>query len=325
MIRRLFRKDRTTVRLRDMAAFREHLEADCLHGVCLLDGDATTPDGLLGLSLSWRAIEKPFGRAAWSFVDQGERYTTRFELHEMPGGWLLDVDCEGRGRFFIHPTGIDIDWEGGTGFAHYLQSIGIAIWLELRGIVCLHANALQRDGRAIGLLAPSRMGKTTLTAKLLDNGWGFLTDDMLALHKRGPGWVVFPSWPRMRMWPDIGAALGGSAFDQGRPVHRRFSKRSVGLAGQRLPNGKNGVRVETLYVLDRVMDASASVTLIPVDSAEAAILLMRNSIIGSASAAMGLQKRRLALISAILTRVNVIRLCYPDGLMNLELVSNVIE
>ncbi len=308
------------------AAFREHLEADCLHGVCLLDGDAVSPpSGLLGLRLSSRTIEKPSGRAAWIFVDRGERYTTRFELHEKPGGWLLDVDCEGRGRFFIHPAGIDIDWEGGTGFGHYLQSIGIAIWLELRGIICLHANALELNGRAIGLLAPSRMGKTTLTAKLLDNGWAFLTDDMLALHKRASGWVVYPSWPRMRMWPDIGAVLGGVAFEQGVPVHRRFSKRSVGLAGRRSPNGKTGVHIETLYVLDRVRDASAPVTLTPVDSAEAAILLVRNSIIGSASAAMGLQRRRLALISAILTEVNVIRLRYPDGLMNLGLVSNTIE
>ncbi len=306
------------------AVFWDDMDAACLHGVCLLDGEMAAPDGLLGLRLSWRALKKPAGGSSWTFVDRGERYTTRFELYECPDGWLLDVDCEGRGRFLIRPAGIDIDWEGGTGFQHYLQSIGIAIWLELRGIVCLHANALEHNGSAIGLLAPSGMGKTTLSAKLLEAGWRFLSDDMLALYRRASGWTVFPSWPRMRMWPDVGVALLGSAFEQGKPVHHRFSKRSVGVGGGCVSNGKSGFPIGTLYVLDRVADATGSATLIPIGAAEAAVLLMRNSIIGSASVALGLQQRRLALISEILTEVDVIRLRYPYGLRLLGSVSKLI-
>ncbi len=47
----------------------------------------------------------------------------------------------------------------------------------------LHAGGVAAaDGRALALIAPSESGKSTLTLGLLDRGYGYLSDEALALH-----------------------------------------------------------------------------------------------------------------------------------------------
>ncbi len=93
----------------------EGLLDEPLHGIRLLCDDTVASVGgdLLPLRLRQQPIEASDGVSAWRHLDRGERYSTRFELYGRPQGWLLDIACEGRGRFLIHGDGIDIDWEGG--------------------------------------------------------------------------------------------------------------------------------------------------------------------------------------------------------------------
>lgn len=267
------------------------------------------------------ALEAPL-RLLWQREDRGERYRSRFELHQTPQGVRLAIRCEGRGAFDYTPQGMGIHWHRqGTGASHYLQTVGLALWLEREGIPCIHANVLAgRDG-AIAIMAPSRGGKTTLTAALLDAGWRLMSDDMMALH-RDNGWKVYPSWPRFRMWPDMVRALAGMEPAELERVHQRFEKRIVEL--HRHPRWQACDRVQplrALYLLQRRPERGGGIELERVPPSQALVMLLQNSILGDAYRALGLEAQRLNTLARLVDQVPLLRLSYPSGVERLPEVA----
>jgi hypothetical protein len=81
--------------------------------------------------------------------------------------------------------------------------------LFLRGALVLHASALRApDGRAVAFLGASGSGKSTLAASLLAAGWSLLTDDALVIQSGRAGPSAIPTYPELRIWPDVAAWLG---------------------------------------------------------------------------------------------------------------------
>ena len=60
----------------------------------------------------------------------------------------------------------------------------LAFVLLIRGEALLHASAVEHDGRAVGLVGASGMGKSTLATMLCAGGARLLTDDVLRLELR---------------------------------------------------------------------------------------------------------------------------------------------
>jgi hypothetical protein len=63
----------------------------------------------------------------------------------------------------------------------FLQTL--VILLRDRHLFGLHASGVERNGTGVLVVGPSGQGKTTLTLSLLAAGWGFLGDDVVALHQ----------------------------------------------------------------------------------------------------------------------------------------------
>jgi hypothetical protein len=59
----------------------------------------------------------------------------------------------------------------------------LVILLRDRHHYGLHASGVGRDGTGLLVVGPSGRGKTTLALSLLSTGWGFLGDDVVALHQ----------------------------------------------------------------------------------------------------------------------------------------------
>lgn len=308
-----------------------HLFQRPLHGVRLLtcEVDRWECDGEYTESVRLQFPEfivSPEIKSLWRHSTQGERYTSVIELFDEPAGKLLKIECQGGGVFRYSGNQISVVWQNeGTGFEHYLQTVGLSLWLEMRGVLCIHANAIETERGVIGVIAPSQTGKTTLTAALAMRGMGMMTDDMMAIHKTADGWKVFPGWPQVRMWPEVARHFVKN-IDTLQRVHSRFEKRIVDLScqdGFRFSN-KSGL-LKRLYILQRLNGADAEVTIEPVTAAESMITLMQNSMLADAYRPLGIEKVRLNRLASMLESIDIKRIVYPSGEKHLAKVCERIE
>jgi hypothetical protein len=113
-----------------------------------------------------------------------------------------------------HPLN-ETSWES---FQTYLLGQVLSFALIRRGIEPLHCTVLVRDGQALGILGDSGYGKSTLAAACLSQGFCLLTDDLLVLKETDQGFLAYPSFPRIKLFPEAAQALlGGGA--EGTPVN----------------------------------------------------------------------------------------------------------
>ena len=62
-----------------------------------------------------------------------------------------------------------------------VAGMGLSFFLALQGHLCLHASAVEADGRAVALCAPSGCGKSTLAALAAAVGYPLVGDDVLRI------------------------------------------------------------------------------------------------------------------------------------------------
>lgn len=316
-----------------------------LHGVFSVPFCGTKNHNLpleINLDFSCFTIDETL-KPIWSMIDQGERYHSEVTLYKAttttnthstspnPESYYLNVNCQGNGAFKITKNNITINWQAqGTGADHYFQTLAIALNLELNNVLCIHANALAYQDKAIAIVAPSRTGKTTLTAALSQNGFALMTDDMVALHENEQHYEIYPSWPVARMWPDALNDIGLNAVGSLQKVHENFEKRIVNLQSV---NGLNFCdkpkKLQVIYLLNRLPEEQSSKAavceIVPIATAQAIIVLLQNSILGSCYRALNLEKSRVKSLSKLLENISFKQINYSSGKQHLTEVGKLIK
>jgi hypothetical protein len=83
--------------------------------------------------------------------------------------------------------------------------------LHQRGLLVLHASAVQTPKGAVAFAGVSGAGKSTTLGAFLQRGYPLLSDDLAAIHRDETGrLVVEPAIPRARLWSDSASQLGHS-------------------------------------------------------------------------------------------------------------------
>jgi hypothetical protein len=94
----------------------------------------------------------------------------------------------------------------------YLLGSAVGLLLHQRGLLPLHANAVEIDGKAIAFIGPSGSGKSTLAAWFHDNGYRVLADDVCVIRFGADDTPsVCPGLPRLRLWKEALEASGRDA------------------------------------------------------------------------------------------------------------------
>ena len=124
-------------------------------------------------------------------------------LVPIEGGAQLTI--EGVARYAItNGSKITIDRDADVADANvrlYLLGSAMGILLHQRGLLPLHANAVEIDGRAYAFTGASGAGKSTLAAWFHDHGYKIIADDVCAISfnpDQAP--MVAPGLPRLRLW-----------------------------------------------------------------------------------------------------------------------------
>jgi hypothetical protein len=169
----------------------------------------------------WLGVFPSAAAAAPSTTWFESRYTTETgepmlrALRLAHGNHYQITYCDGT-DFVIDGAGREVwvTWPSSMTVAEvsaYLLGPIVGVAMRLRGITCLHASAVNVDGRAVAFLGREGAGKSTTAAALAVKGFPVLSDDTIALTERGSEWTAAPGYPRVRLWPDSAGAIRDNA------------------------------------------------------------------------------------------------------------------
>lgn len=161
----------------------------------------------------------------------------------------------------------------------FLLGSAFGALLHQRGLLPLHANAVEIDGKAVAFMGASGEGKSTLAAWFHDRGYKVLADDVCVVGFDSDGVPhAYPGLPRLRLWNEALEALGREAS--------RYDRSYVGAAEQLekfdVPIDRSAVTCSTtpltaIYLLQRGDELSIA----QLRGVEAAEALFANTYRGS--------------------------------------------
>ncbi len=154
----------------------------------------------------------------------------------------------------------------------YLLGSALGALLHQRGLLPLHASAVEIGGHAYAFAGHSGAGKSTLALAMTRRGHPLLCDDIVAIDTSGPVPVCWPGLINLKLWGETLAASGRGAdkLEQVLPTLDKYRLPVAGLADY-CPLPLDGV-----FALAKGSEA----TLVPVGGADAAALLIANTFRG---------------------------------------------
>jgi hypothetical protein len=177
------------------------------------------------------------------------------------------------GRFSISGgNSIIIDAEPGTperNIRLYLLGSAFGALLHQRGLLPLHANALDVGGKAVAFMGASGAGKSTLAAWLHKHGHRMIADDVCVVGFDDSGLpYASPGLPRLRLWAEALELMGREREGLARSYvgDEEYDKFDLPIGPESAAFGETPLAA--VYVLERGQEFSIE-PLAGVDAAEA--------------------------------------------------------
>ena len=260
----------------------------------------------------------PLSEPVWVSAETFPDGAPHFTLHLYQEQPLLNIPLTG--RFLLQGDTVLMFLEPGAHPAPYMIGKVFGLWLEWNDFPVLHGSCLKFGNCGVGLLGFSGMGKSTLSAALWSRGCALITDDLIPLDAHPPH-LVDPGIPISRMWPDTAEQfiMSPQVLDR---VHPNFLKVKV-------PNKLNGVSrfwdeplpLGAILILERQTE-DCDIAIEKIHSAGALMELVRHSYHPDLVRTLGLQKKRMSTLAALMGSVPVFRLSYTSGYDHLPAVCD---
>ena len=199
----------------------------------------------------------------------------------------------------------------------------MALWLERRGVLALHASAAVVDGGAVAFLASNEGGKTTLAAGMMQRGHALHSDDVVAVTQPGGAATAHAGYPQMRMWPDQARRFVADTIRLD-PVHPRIEKLRVPLGRAGLGRFCGAPKpLRCIYLPERTGRGEIEFDTVP--PGEAVFRIIQQSFVAELASAARLEAARLGRVAALVETVPVTRMTYPSGVDALPAVCEAIR
>lgn len=193
----------------------------------------------------------------------------------------------------------------------------LAALLHQRGLLVLHASAVEIDGVAVAFLGEKGWGKSTLAAYLQERSHGLLADDVVAVAFGAEEIHVLPGFPQLKLWPSAAAYLGLNP-ERMPQLQPELDKRAHRL------NGDFAVTPRPLGGLF-VLDVGETVEVEAIAPQASVVELVSHSYMVRHLAATGMNSSNLAQCAEVVRAVPVFRLRRPRSLGALPCVETAVK
>lgn len=181
----------------------------------------------------------------------------------------------------------------------FLLGTALGIALHQRGLLPLHANGVEIDGRAILFMGASGAGKSTLASWFVNKGYRLIADDVCAISTAGGRATVLPGIPRFRLWEDALAQQGRTSEGLSLSYAGDENYRKFDVPVDEGSRVRGGLPLGAIYVLQR--SAEASIT--PIAGLAAIEALYAHTYRGEYVALLGLEEAHLRSCTLLAGRI----------------------
>lgn len=172
--------------------------------------------------------------------------------------------------------------------------------IHQRGLLPLHANAIDIDGRAVAFMGHSGAGKSTMAAWFLDRGHRILADDVCVVVPDAAGVpLAYPGIPRLRLWREALERTGRNADE----LELAFDDTDKYNLPTPEPSRSGPIPLSHVYLLEKADGQAAEVR--PLSGIAAVDALVANTYRGGYLTRMGETKRHLLACLEMVKRVPV--------------------
>ena len=189
----------------------------------------------------------------------------------------------------------------------YLLGSAFGILLHQRGMLPLHANAIDIGGKAYAFMGESGAGKSTLAAWFHDQGHRVLADDVcvVSFDPDDGRAIVYPGLSRLRLWQDALEESGRDAGQYERSYeHDTPDKFDVPVSA----DGRNSrIELGGIYLLER----SDCVSIRALDGVAGAEAIWANTYRGNMVAMLRSEKAHMGKALDLLNKVPMFVLARP--------------
>ncbi len=167
--------------------------------------------------LPCRTGEKPLGSEELTFVssDTNAAGEPALRISKLEHGAFVRLAYEDGTQFWLDRKRENIwaTWPDILPLENavsYLLGPVLGLVLRLRGVICLHASAVAIEDRSVAFVGSAGAGKSTTAAAFAREGYGVISDDIVALREQTNTFQVLPAYPHLCLWPDSVHMLYGS-------------------------------------------------------------------------------------------------------------------
>jgi hypothetical protein len=196
----------------------------------------------------------------------------------------------------------------------YLLGSALGALLHQRGLLPLHANAVEVGNEAVAFMGASGLGKSTLAAWFHDSGYRVIADDVCVVGPDSSGRpTARPGLPRLRLWKEALEASGRDSanYERAWAGSEEWDKFDVPLEHPSVVEEDRLLRA--VYVLKR----SDEFDIQPVTGSRAAQALIENTYRGRAVQVAGDMRLHWETCMLVAERVPLFEFRRPWGLSRL--------